>query len=1407
VKQGDVVADRFEILRLAGEGGMGVVYQALDRTSGDRVALKVLHRGGESYAARFAREAEVLAELEHPGIVRHIAHGATTSTELYLAMEWLEGEDLAQRLARTPLTIEESVTLARRAAAALGAAHDRGIVHRDVKPSNLMLVGGDVEQIKLLDFGIARVEAGTMTITGITFGTPGYMAPEQARGARELDARADIFALGSVLFQCLTGRAAFVGEHLMAVLAKIVLEEAPRVRELRHDVPRALDQLVARMLSKAPDLRPRDGHELAAELAALGPIVGSSPASIFPFAPESSLTPGEQRLLCVVLAGSPRSPPVVIASGGGADRGANSPEWSGGGASSPPRARIAPGDLTMQSSAGAHDAEATPQAEPGAPASTPPARGDEPSGPGADPADRPDATLIAGRSAATVTLQRLREAAALCDARIEQLADGSVIATLAGGQSATDQAAQAARCALAIQAHMPGLPVVLATGRGVMAGRLPVGAAIDRAVELLRTAPRSDPAGGAQGPDSVRIDEVTAGLLDARFDVTGEPGSHCLQREREMPEANRTLLGRPTPCVGRERELLTLDATLVECLDEPVARAVLVTAPAGIGKSRLASEFLRKIADRGPIEVWTGRGDPVSAGSPFGMIAPALRRAAGVLEGEPVAVRRKKLAARVGRHLRAEDASRVIAFIGELVGVPFEDRPATRGPGEASVQLRAAREDVMLMGDQMRRAWEDFLAAECAAQPVLIVLEDLHWGDLPSVKLVDAALRHLRNQPLMVLALARPEVRELFPGLWAERSVLELRLDELSRRASERLARHVLGASVSAGTVSKLVAQADGNAFYLEELIRAVAEGRGDSLPETVLAMVQARLEGLKPEERLVLRAASVFGQVFWRGGVRALLGGDASFPLAACLQELEEREIITRARTAAQGEAAARAGEPPGAGEGGSWQAPREEEHAFRHSLVREAAYGMLTDADRTLGHKLAGEWLERMGEVEAIGLAEHFERGREPERARRWYLRAAEQALGGNDLGAAIVRSERGAQNGATGEELGAIRLLQAEALRWRGEHAEAQSRAIEAMRWLPRGSPRWFSAAGEVALGSARVGAYEPLTDLVDDLCAPDAPVSRQLVVALVRAALSLLFAGRSAIVARIFARIDEVEPQLEGDPAVMAVIHRLRANRAASGGDPSEYLRGLEATIACFERAGDARNACNARANAGHACMELGAYAEAERTLREVLSTAERLGLSTVAAAAKHNLGLTLMRQGAIDAGLSAEIEAVDAFHAQGERRLEGASRMYLAMILAAAGRLEDAEREALCAVDLVASLYGGLRAAALAVLASVRLARGHADGALAAAAEAMEVLERLGGLEEGESLSRLTYAEALHATGDASTARAVIAAARERLLARADRIGDPASRASFLERVPENARILALADAWAGAEAG
>jgi len=250
-----------------------------------------------------------------------------------------------------------------------------------------------------------------------------------------------------------------------------------------------------------------------------------------------------------------------------------------------------------------------------------------------------------------------------------------------------------------------------------------------------------------------------------------------------------------------------------------------------------------------------------------------------------------------------------------------------------------------------------------------------------------------------------------------------------------------------------------------------------------------------------------------------------------------------------------------------------------------------------------------------------------------------------------------------------------------------------------------------------------------------------------------------------------------------------------------GDLGAYLARSEAAVGHFEAAGDQRNACRARVTLAFAETMVGRYAAAAGELRAALVVAERLALPSVSAYARHTLAHAVARLGAVDEALAIEAEAVEAFTVIGDRGLAGAARSHLAGILAQAGDLEAAEREATAALDGLEGLRP-VRAHALAIRAGVRLQRGDAGGALGDAGAAFAVLGELGGLEEGEALVRLTFAEALEASGLREEARAVLAEAKRRLVERAAQIGDDASRKGFLGSVLENARTLALAAAWA-----
>ena len=253
----EVLGGRFQPLAQAGRGAMGSVYRARDLDTGQIVALKVLTLDRPFDLVRFGREATLLAKIQHPHVVNYVHHGQSDGVH-YLVQEWVEGPTLADKLHATGVSVAEVVALAIGLAGALEAVHARGIIHRDIKPANLILAGDRFDRVKLVDFGIARLasDAGVLTRAGKLVGTPSYMAPEQARGLINLEAAADVWAFGCVLYEALGGRVAFDGRSPAAVRAKVLLNEPSELAPLCPEAPAPLLELVRSMLAKDPMKRP-----------------------------------------------------------------------------------------------------------------------------------------------------------------------------------------------------------------------------------------------------------------------------------------------------------------------------------------------------------------------------------------------------------------------------------------------------------------------------------------------------------------------------------------------------------------------------------------------------------------------------------------------------------------------------------------------------------------------------------------------------------------------------------------------------------------------------------------------------------------------------------------------------------------------------------------------------------------------------------------------------------------------------------------------------------------------------------------------------------------------------------------------------------------------------------------------
>ncbi|WP_437597209.1 protein kinase [Sorangium sp. So ce590] len=1292
---GRLLDGRFEICELAGSGGMGVVHRAVDRATGAVVAVKLMREVNERAAARFAREARALAGLEHPHIVRYVAHGVTPTGEPFLAMEWLSGESLAARLSRQGLSVEDSVALARAVAGALGAAHARGIVHRDVKPSNLFLVDGAVDQVKVLDFGIAQLPDATsrLTQTAAVVGTLGYMAPEQARAEREtIDARADVFSLGCVLFECLTGQRAFRAQHPIALLSKLLFVDSPRAAELQPGVPPALDEFVARMLAKDPAARLADGAVVARCLDALGALErsGASPG----LAAVEVITTGEKRLTSVV-------------------------------AVRPAQACLLDTTETLS-------------------------------------LDAPSPSALGA----------VRLAALPLGAQVEVLASGVVVAMVAGAGNAIDQAALVARCALQIRASLPGASVVLVTGRSEDTGRSPLGEVLERAAALLEVV---DARARAAGPrECVGVDAVTEALLQGRFDLAEQDGLFWVEAERDVGEGARQLLGKPSPYVGRDWELRGLVELAEESFAERRAAAALVTAAAGMGKSRLRHEVVQALRRRhADLDLGVGRGDSMGAGSAFALLAGSVRSALGIAAGEPLEARRGKLARALDPLLAGEERLRVAGFLGELLGVaaPDEDRPV----------LRAARQSPALLAEGIQRAYVDYARAVTGARPMLVVLEDLHWGDAPSARIFDRALRELGDRPYTVLAFARPEVHELFPRLWAERGLSELRLRVLPARAAEQLVRSAVGASIAPEEVSALVRRAEGNAFYLEELIRAVVEGRGGALPETVLGMVEARLAALGTEARRILRAASLFGEVSWMRGVRALLGAaPPGASQAEAWAELFEREILERRSGA---------------------HFAGEEEIAFRHALLREAAYAMLTERDRALGHRIAGEWLLEAGEQDAMVLAEHFVRSDDRSRAAELYLRAAELALRGADLPAVLARVQAGFACGAAGESLAALHLVWMDALIWSSAYAEGRAAALRALEIAAPGSQHDRHAVAGALSCVVHFEDRQVVKALLQRLPPEELPADVHGAAVISRILAALLWEGLPELAEPYLRRLyEDVAGASEGDPYLAIRIHvcqGLWLRHAAQ--DPWGALVAYLAAVRRIEEVGDHLFALTVSSFLPFVHMALGALDAADELNERVLAS-EGAAIFAFSSSMTFRVLSLLERRRPAEA-----IERAGALlqyaSTRDDPRLAAMARHLLVECHLLRGDLAAAEAAHRAAGD-TSRLVPSVHAMHLSLLSELRLRQGRAAEAVALAREALAWNRRAcAGFAPRQELLPALHAEALHASGDVEAARAVLREARAHLLARSARIGDPVIRKSFLENVSANARTLALSRAW------
>ena len=413
---------------------------------------------------------------------------------------------------------------------------------------------------------------------------------------------------------------------------------------------------------------------------------------------------------------------------------------------------------------------------------------------------------------------------------------------------------------------------------------------------------------------------------------------------------------------------------------------------------------------------------------------------------------------------------------------------------------------------------------------------------------------------------------------------------------------------------------------------------------------------------------------------------------------------------------------------------------------------------------------------------------------------LEMAEQSLSVNSLHEAVVWAELAMPSPGMSEEVrGRALMVLAVAHRWLGAHHEAARAAQAAMARLPRGSAEWHSAFGHLVIAYGYLGRTERLLSLVDELRNAEEEFAEEIesephVVSLCRLSLFVLRAGVPMLSEKLYNEARVLTKKLETtSPIVRAWLCVARAEMSLSAGQLTSYVRAVELAIDHFTTAGDIRSACLEQSSMGNAYIQIGGWDRAAAALNESLCIAEPMQLELVATA-KARLGYAIAMAGRTDEGAAVLSAALDSCLKHGNRRAESIARMYLARVWA--GRRGapalDMARKALESAEGLP----GRRAFALAVLASIEVETEALQSAsIAHAHEAMAILERLGGVEEGETLIRLCHAIALRMEGREAQSRAVLTEARRRLMDKAERLGDTEVKRSFLERVPDHARLL------------
>ncbi len=918
----EVAFGRYRLIELVGEGGMGKVFKAHDTMLRRDVAIKILPTelaAEEGYRERFQREAHTAARLTEPHIIPIHDYGEIDG-RLFLVMPIIKGTDVETVLQRDgPMAPERAVRVVDQLAAALDVAHEAGLVHRDVKPSNALLAGHDF--VYLIDFGIAHdASEARLTRTGTTLGTWAYMAPERFTTGIA-DARVDVYALACVLYECLTGQLPYPGDSMPEQYHGHLVIDPPRPSEVIPAIPAGFDDVIARGMAKDPEQRYQTATELAA--AAQHALVAdrthrsATQTHLKDPAPAPVAGDGNQaeyKQVTVLFTDVVGSMDIAAALG-------------------PERLREIMTDLV----------------------------------------DR--AAAVVRRYGGTVD---------------KFMGDG-IMALFGAPVALEDHAIRACLAALGIQEQTAGLAAEVRVRDGIDL-RLRVGLNSGQVIAgeigsaALGYTAIGDQVGMAQRmesvapPGGVMLSESTARLVED-LAVLGEPEPVRIKGAADPVPARRLLdvdaqrerMGRvESTLVGREWELTTVAAMLDRSMGGR-GSVVAVVGPAGIGKTRLASEAVQLAKDLG-VEVFSTFCESHATDVAFRVVARLLR-AVGQVNG----LDDRSARARLRERIAGADPEDML-LLDDLLGVAD---PAAQVP-KIDPDARRRRLTALINASQLART-----------RPAVFVVEDVHWIDEASESMLVDSVAVIPQTHSMVVITYRPEYHG---RLQHAAGAQTLALAPLSDAETSTLVTELVGPDPSVRQIGQIIAgRAGGNPFFAQEITRELAERgvlvgeRGNytchtdageiQVPATLQATIAARIDRLDPAAKRTLAAAAVIGSRF-NSDLLSSLG------IEPRVDELLTAELIDQVQFSTHAQ------------------------YAFRHPLIHAVAYESQLKSDRAHMHRRLAAAIEarepHSADQNAALIAEHLEAAGDHHAAYGWHMRAAAAATN-RDIATARLSWER--------------------------------------------------------------------------------------------------------------------------------------------------------------------------------------------------------------------------------------------------------------------------------------------------------------------------------------------------------------------------------------------------------------